>query len=255
MLIVAALAGAIAGSFLTTLIERLPRGESFLRGRSRCPRCRRRLELRDLLPLVSFLWLRGRCRYCRSPIPRWHAAVELASTALFVAAFAANPHRSSLDLVFLFVLFSVLLALAAIDLQTFLLPDPLVAAFAVVGFSRSLFLGVPGLSDSLLGGVIGFLLLGLIAMVPLRGKQRTAMGFGDVKLAGAMGLTLGLPGLLAALFIAFVLGGAWGGVLLVLGRATRKSRIPFGPFLTGAAAVVLLFPEFPDVFFRVLGLR
>ncbi|MDP3685591.1 MAG: prepilin peptidase [bacterium] len=258
------LAGAITGSFLTTVIERAPNGESFLNGRSRCTRCRKRLTPLDLVPIFSFLFLRGRCRHCKAPIPRWHLAVELATVVLFVSALLFGSERSLPDLAFVLPLLAILLALAVIDLQTFLLPDPLVVALAGLGLLRSVIVGAPGLGDSVLGGVAGLCLLGALALIPWRHSLPTtnyqrqtrssAMGLGDAKLAGAMGIILGFPSLLTALFVAFVAGGLVAGLLVLGKRATLKSRVPFGPFLAGATGLVLLVPQLPEAFFRLLGL-
>lgn len=256
------LAGGIVGSFLTAVIERLPTRRPLVAGRSACPRCGAVIAPRDLIPVVSFLLLRARCRTCHAPIPRWHLAVELATVALFVLASVAGPTRTLPDLLLLGGLLATLLALTVIDLRFFLLPDVLVAAVAVVGLARAVLLGTPGLGNALLGGAAGLLLLGALALLPwpargvLRVRERgaEAMGFGDVKLAGALGLALGLPGLAVALFLAFVAGGAAGGVLLLTRRARLTSRIPFGPFLAGATAVTLIVPGLPDMFFRFLGL-
>lgn len=270
------LAGALTGSFLTTLIERLPRGKPFLWGRSRCPRCGGTVAPRDLVPVASFLMLRGRCRDCKAPIPRWHLAVEFAALALFVGSVALGPSRTTADLVLLLVMLALLLALTVVDLQHLLLPDLLVGALAVVGLLRALLFASPSLAGSLFAGAAGFVMLGALAALPWtsrrgalrRGSPRdrsalrsgapriggSAMGLGDVKLAGAMGLTLGLPGLLAALFLAFLGGGAVGGLLLATRRAGWRSRLPFGPFLCGATAAVLVFPNLPAALFRFLGL-
>lgn len=254
------LAGAVTGSLLTAVIERLPQRRSALWGRSRCPRCGQVVAPKDLVPVVSFLLLRGRCRTCRSNIPRWHLAVELGMIGLFVFAAVLHDDASLLALGSLLVLLALLLALAVIDLQHFLLPDSLVAGLAVVGLLRSLSTGVPGAQQSLLAGAAGLLALGALAYIPWSSGIRhpasgiqSAMGRGDVKLAGAMGLTLGLPQLLFALFLAFVFGGLLGAVLVATRRASLTTRIPFGPFLAGATAVTLIIPELSDRFFSLLG--
>ncbi|TSC72845.1 MAG: leader peptidase (prepilin peptidase) / N-methyltransferase [Parcubacteria group bacterium Gr01-1014_38] len=256
----ALLAGAIVGSFLTTVIERLPLEEQFLRGRSRCARCGMRLTPRDLVPLFSFLTSRGHCRHCGAPIPWWHLAVEVATPVLFILAVALSPNPSLVDQLSRWMLLALLLALTVIDLRTLQLPDSLVAATAVVGALRSLALQHPPFPDAVLGGSVGLFLIGLLALLPWRrainGADRaptTAMGLGDAKLAGAMGLTLGLQGLLAALLVAFVAGGLVAGLLLLSKRATLKSRIPFGPFLAGATALLLVVRELPEIFFRLAG--
>lgn len=257
----ALITGTVVGSFLTTIIERLPREESFLRGRSRCPHCGTSLTLLDLFPLVSFLSLRGRCRHCGVPIPRWHIAVELITPALFLLAVLLVPTASVSDQLTRWTLLALLLALTVIDLHTMLLPDALVAAMAVVGLLRSLVLQIPPISTTLVGGLVGISFLGIFAVIPWRRRTRddtetlpsTAMGLGDAKLAGAMGLVLGLQGLTTALFVAFVAGGLLAGVLLLSRRATFASRIPFGPFLAGATILILLLPDLPASFFGLLG--
>lgn len=256
----AVLGGTIVGSFLTTVIERLPLEESFLRGRSRCARCGTPLTPRDLLPLASFLLALGRCRHCGEPIPRWHLLVELATPVLFLLAVTFTSEVSPLDQLSRWALLALFLALAVIDLRTFLLPDVLVAATAIIGVFRSFVLFDPPFPDALLGGASGLALLGILALLPWRRASeyagslpRTAMGLGDAKLAGAMGLVFGLPGLLVALCGAFMLGGLVASLLLLMKRVTFQGRIPFGPFLAGVSMLLLVFPQIPESVFRLLG--
>ncbi len=262
----AVVCGAIGGSALTTLIERLPRGESPLRGRSRCPHCRRHPAARDLIPVVSFLLLQGRCRSCGRPIPRWHLAVEVGTIGLFVGAALRFPSSPIEMLLLLWGVLAILLALAVTDLQTMLLPDVLVGVLAGVGAVMSARAGSPGLQGSIAGGAVGVAALGLIAVVPWHVVRRrtmphapspgppAAMGFGDIKLAGALGVMLGPWALVTALFLAFVAGGLVGALLVLTRRASLSSRVPFGPFLAGAAATVLFIPALPTQFFRLLGI-
>lgn len=277
----ASLGGAIVGSVLTTVIERLPRGESFLRGRSRCPRCSATLAVSELIPVVSFVVQRGRCRHCAALIPGWHLGVEFAAIALTVAAVLSRRGQPWWDLASLLAALAILLALAVIDLRDFVLPDVLVGALALVGGVRALVAGAPTIPSAAFGAVVGAGLLWGLGRLPWHtGRQspasslqtpdsgfqprdtgnwqpatgnRSAMGFGDVKLAGAMGISLGLPGVLAALFVAFLSGGLVGGALVLSKRATMRSRIPFGPFLAAATALVLWFPDLPLIFSRLLG--
>lgn len=273
--LLAAAAGAGVGSFLTVVAD-TPTGRWYLRRRSRCPRCGEPVRALDLIPVASFFLLRGRCRSCARPIPRWHLATELAAVAVTLLAAIVARDRPLTDLATLWAALAVLLALTVVDLRHFLLPDALVGALAVIGVVRSLLLSQPGFERSLLGGTAGLLALGALAAIPwpkvrvggppirlrhppslklrrTRGYGGSSMGLGDVKLAGAMGIALGLPGLFFALFFAFVVGGGVGAALVLTGRAGLKSHIPFGPFLAGATAVVLLFPALPSVFFRLLG--
>lgn len=257
----ALITGAFVGSFLTTIIERLPQEESFLWGRSRCPRCKQSLAVLDLFPVISFLALRGRCRYCGARIPSWHLAVELTTSALFLGVVLLTPMSTPLDHLTRWVILALLLALTVIDLHTMLLPNALVLVLALVGVFRSLVLETPALPSALLGGVVGLIFLGIFAVFPWRRRlpgdaealPATAMGLGDAKLAGAMGIVLGFQGLVTALFTAFVIGGLFASILLLYRRATFASRIPFGPFLAGATILIVLLPTLPEFFFGLLG--
>lgn len=252
--------GVVTGSFLTTVIERLPRGESFARGRSRCGACWRPLRALELVPVFSFLALRGRCRGCGEPIPRWHLGVEVACAALFAALAWTCQECSTWDLLLRSGMGAILLALAVIDFQTLLLPNALTGALAVLGGVRSVALDIPGVSASLGGALVAVLVLGSLWAAPevlRRGFPGRAvawpalMGLGDVKLGVSLGLALGPLGTATMLFGAFVLGGAVGALLLVTRRAGLKSHIPFGPFLAGVALLLLLAP---DILSRLLGL-
>lgn len=247
-LLVLVLGGLVAGSFLT-VVGSDGQGLSWMtRRRSSCPRCGHALGVLDLVPLASFFWLRGRCRFCHQPIPRWHLAVEVGTVAAFLLAYLSGARGA--ELAFLLASLAVLLALTVTDLRFFSLPDTLVGILAVAGILRSAVLGVPAYDDSLLGGLLGLLLLGVLTLA----TRERAMGWGDVKLAGAMGLLLGLGPLLIALLLAFTAGGIVGGILLALKRATPKSRIPFGPFLAGATALLLLVPSFYGAVLLFFGL-
>lgn len=233
---------------------------------------------------MSFLFLRGRCRSCKSAIPRWHLWAELGGGVLLGASGALLAGRPAADLGLTLVALALLYALTVVDLRLFLLPDPLNGALAVVGLVRSLVLGAPGLGGSLAGGAVGFAALGLLAVIPWSKVRRVlgggglvgpthlrqsyggsparsrgdssgpSMGLGDVKLAAAMGVILGLQGVVTSLFLAFVVGGIVGLILIALRKATPKTRIPFGPFLAAGTAVTLLFPALPGAFFHFLGL-
>lgn len=266
-LILAVVAAAIVGSALSALGESPRLSLWALRARSACPQCARAVAVRDLVPVLSFVILRGKCRSCGKPIPRWHLVVELVTLIVFLLPVVVRPGVSVAELVVLWVFFGLLVALATIDLRHLILPDVLVGAVAVAGLLRSVLLGSPGFARSILGGLLGFLALGLISVLPWPGARSSpgeerstlvpgagaAMGFGDVKLAGALGLVLGPLGVAATLFLAFVAGGAVGAVLLMAGRATLKTRVPFGPFLAGAAVFLLLFPTATDAFSAAIG--
>ncbi|WP_242868875.1 prepilin peptidase [Desulfotomaculum copahuensis] len=225
--------GLAAGSFLNVCIHRLPRGESVVFPPSRCPHCGQRLAARDLVPLFSYLWLKGRCRYCGSGISPRYPLVEALTGVLFAVLYM----RFGLNLLLFKYLFltSVLIVLSFIDLEHYLIPDRIII-FALAGgviinlFTRDLtFLSV------LLGlaAPAAFLLLLAVA-------SRGGMGGGDIKLAAVTGLFLGWPLGLLAVFLGCLLGGLVGAVLLLSRIKGRKDAIPFGPFLACGAITTIL---------------
>lgn len=239
LLAVLALAGLGVGGVLNTLIVRLPAGEALIRP-ARCPGCRAPLAAREQVPLVSWLVLRGRCRHCGQPVPLGYPLVELANAGLWVAAGIRFGMSWALP-AYLF-LFSVLLAQSVIDLELYRLLDritfPALAASTVLIPAVAVAEGAPGaVVSAAVGGAGAFALLLLPALVSPKG-----MGFGDVKLAGLMGLYLGLvhPVLvLFALVIACLVGVVAGGVLFVA-RGRESRPFPFGPCLALGGVVAIL---------------
>jgi leader peptidase (prepilin peptidase)/N-methyltransferase len=232
-------AGLGVGGVLNTLIVRLPADEP-LAERARCPECRTPLPGRDQVPVVSWVALRGRCRHCARPIPLGYPLVELANAGLWVAA--GLRFGASWALPAYLFLFSVLLAQSVIDLELYRLLDritfPALAVSAVLIPAVALAEGAPGaIVSAAIGGAGAFVVLLVPALVSPAG-----MGFGDVKLAGLLGLYLGLvhPVLvLSALIVACLVGVAAGGALfLARGRASRP--FPFGPCLALGAVVAIL---------------
>jgi leader peptidase (prepilin peptidase)/N-methyltransferase len=251
----AALAGASVGSFLNVVVARLPAGESIVRPRSRCPRCKAQIAWYDNLPVLSWLLLRGRCRRCGGPISVRYPLVELAGGLAGWLAW----RRSGLDPAALveFAFVATLLAIALIDLDTWsvhrVLSFPLVAlGLAANGLGVGL---APSLRQSLLGAGIAVAGLGLFAWGATRlfrrlgriGPDEEAMGFGDVHILAAVGAHLGAVALLPVLLLASVQGSVVGGILVAIGRATKgrarggealpdgfvppRHALPFGPFL------------------------
>ena len=238
MLLVVVGFALIVGSFLTVASSD-PDGYDWLkRKRSKCMECGHTLGFFDLFPIVSYLWLKGKCRYCGKKIASHHLFTELTTLAVFIVAYFVTPKPLGVDFVFLLVFLTLLLVLTLTDLKFWTLPDIFVGLLALVGIIRAIVMHSPDIKNCVAGAVVGFLLLGGIHYFS-KGK---AMGFGDVKLASAMGIVLGLGPMILGLMIAFILGGFVGIVLILLKKATSKSMVPFGPFLTIATAILLLFP-------------
>lgn len=233
LLVLAAVLGAAIGSFLNVVIHRLPAGESVISPGSRCPGCGHGVRSRDNVPIVSWLLLRGRCRDCGEPISARYPLVEALTGALFVGVVLRGGLTPQLALDLPFV--AVLVAIAFIDLDHRIVPNRLVYPTIVWGVVLTALL-LPGeLPERLIAGAAAFAFLLTVALIYPRG-----MGMGDVKLAGAMGVYLGLavvPALLAAFFVGSVVGI---GLIARHGSAARKQAVPFAPFLAIGAVIGLL---------------
>jgi leader peptidase (prepilin peptidase) / N-methyltransferase len=235
-LVAVGLFGLAIGSFLNVVIVRVPERRSLLRPRSACPRCSAQLSWYDNIPVLSFLLLRGRCRACAEPISWRYPIVEaVTSVALITAYLAFGP---TTEFVVAGILLAALVAITAIDLQHLLIPDVITLPGILVGLVANLATGRISWVDSTVGIILAG---GLFLMIIL--VSRGGMGGGDLKLGALLGAFLGWKALLFALFVAIVLGGLFGIVLLVLGLRGRKDAIPFGPFLAIGGAVALFWGE------------
>ena len=228
-----AVIGAAVGSFLNLLIDRLPHGLSVISPPSRGDSCQRRIAIIDLVPIFNMVWLRGKCRYCKSALPMRVPAVEVIAAVLF--GLAAWKYGQSTSTWVLAAYVGVYIVIAGIDIEKKLILNKVVLPAAILAFL--IFPFGPGGDDhsvgtaylvSLAGGGIGFGVL-LFIYVASRG----GMGEGDVKLAALMGLSLGMKAVPVALVIAFLAGGATAIVILLLKMKKRGDVIPFGPFLSG----------------------
>jgi leader peptidase (prepilin peptidase)/N-methyltransferase len=237
----AALGGAVIGSFLNVVIHRLPRRESISSGRSRCPGCGAQIAAYDNVPIVSWLVLKGRCRHCEARISPRYPLIELLSAVAFAAVVAVRGADSDLLLELPFV--ATLIAVAGIDLEHRIVPNRILLPAAVWALAAAALVATPELPEYALAGAVAFMALLLAALAYPAG-----MGMGDVKLAGVMGLYLGLataPALLAA----FLAGSVVGVALVVRQGGGRKVGVPFAPFLAlGGLIGLLAGPELIDLY-------
>lgn len=230
------LVGAVVGSFLNVVIARIPRKESLLTPPSHCLTCGASIRWFDNIPLLSLLWLKGRCRACGTPIGWRYPVVEGVTGAVFALSLLHFGLAPELIVALLFL--SALVAITAIDLEHQLIPDRITLPGIVVGFLANLLIPRVSWLDSLGGVLVGGGIFLVIILVSGGG-----MGGGDMKLGGMIGAFLGWKLTLLVLLVAVLLGGVLAVVLLVTGIRKRKDPVPFGPFLAVGSVVVLFWGE------------
>lgn len=235
-LVIAGILGAVVGSFLNVVIYRVPRGESVVRPASACPGCDRKIRPWENVPILSYLALRGRCAGCRMRIPLRYPVVEVLTAALFVGV--AGWQTPGPATPFLFFFTAALVAVAFIDFDHQIIPDPISLGGLVIGLVGSFFLPVT-VWMSLVGAVLGGGVLWALAWGYYKATGVEGMGGGDIKLAAMIGAFLGPGGVVFTLFLASVMGSVVGGVMMVAGRAGGRTALPFGTFLAPAAVVAL----------------
>lgn len=229
--------GAVFGSFLNVVIYRVPLSESIITPPSHCPKCDARLKSFDLIPIFSWLFLRGRCRYCDAHISYRYAFVEVLTGLLFVFTYYQVGFKDTF--ISYLLLTCLLIADTFIDIEHLILPNELLL-FGIISF---MFLNL-GFSfipweQALFGAVTG--LVPLLVLVILTGGN--GMGIGDVKLMGMVGLFLGWKLALLTLLMSFLFGGFFGVILLVTKMKNSKDPIPFGPWIALAAFVSMYYGQ------------
>jgi leader peptidase (prepilin peptidase)/N-methyltransferase len=241
-----AVLGLIVGSFLNVCIDRLPRSKSIAYPPSHCEACHHKLAAKDLIPVFSYLRLRGRCRYCQAPVPRRLFWGELATGVIFALLYWHYGLAPELGIMAFYACLFIIVFV--IDLEHGLILNRLVYPSMVVALLLALIpqswltetiwltpLIEPRIASAALGGAVGFAIFFLIAII-----SRGGMGWGDVKLAALIGLATGFPMVFVAIIMAAIIGGIVAVALLIARKRTRRQTVPFGPFLAVAAMVTLL---------------
>ena len=227
--------GAIFGSFLNVCILRLPSQQSVVRPASRCPKCGYELKWYDNIPMVSWLILGGKCRSCRTPISAMYPLIELATAVIWgLSVWFLGPSLAAAEGA---ILFTVLLGIAMTDAREYIIPDEFSLGGLAIGLIFSLFGGFHAIGEALLGAVVGF---GVLYLVAVGGKamfKEEAMGGGDIKMMAMVGAFTGWTGVLLTIFLGSLLGTLIFVPLAVIGK---KKLVPFGVFLALGAAVTYL---------------
>ncbi|MEW6682424.1 MAG: A24 family peptidase [Nitrospirota bacterium] len=242
--------GALIGSFLNVCIHRLPRGESIVRPGSRCPECTTPIHPLDNIPIVSFLWLRGRCRSCGARIAIRYPAVEALNAAGYILIwyrFGPTP-----DAAVYAVFYSALLIVTFIDWDHQIIPNRITLPGIAIGLLSAATVLAGGFVDALLGAVLGGGLLYAVAVGSEWLLKKEGMGLGDVKLLAMIGAFLGWKAVLLTVFVGSLSGSVIGLILMATRVKQRGDPIPFGPFLVlGAMAALFAGPELIGWYLRL----
>jgi leader peptidase (prepilin peptidase)/N-methyltransferase len=233
--------GAILGSFFNVVIYRVPRGGSIIRPPSACPACGTRLRACDNIPVLGYLFLRGKCRYCAAPISARYPIVEVLSGILPVLLFIRFGFSAPFYV--FWPLSCVLLVISFIDLDLRIIPDRVTLPGIAVGLIVAPLVGFLGFWDSLIGVVVGGGTLYLIGVLGELFLKKESMGGGDVKLAAMLGAFMGWKLVLVALFVAFFVGAVIGVIVMARKPKDWDSSLPFGPFIALGAVLALLWGE------------
>lgn len=238
LLLLLFLLGTFIGSFLNVCTYRIPRGESILYPPSSCSTCDIRLKWYNLMPIISYIIQRGSCGYCKEEISPQYPLIEVLNGLLYILLYF--KFGLSIDLVFYLFIMSILIIIFFIDLKHQVIPDSLNFLILFLSlfykFIQYIFYNIePKILNSLLGLIISSGLFLLIIVL-----SKGGMGGGDMKLIGALGFLLGLEEILTTIFLSFILGGIISSFLLVFKIKDRRDPIPFGPFISIAFLITLL---------------
>ena len=232
--------GACLGSFANVCIYRLPKTKQIISGRSFCPKCKKKINWYDNLPIISFLFLSGKCRKCEKVIPLRYLIVELITGISFLLIYLNFENLYTIT--FLSILSLILIMIFFIDLENFIIPDSL--NFIIMGlallknflpnFDTSL---IHEINQSIIGGMVGYLSIWLIIYLYKTFKKIDGMGFGDAKLMAGIGLLFGWQSIPFILFVASILGLIFVVPSLIKKQKTMRTEIPFGPFIIAACLI------------------
>lgn len=237
LLVLSGILGAVLGSFLNVCIYRMPREVSIVFPPSACPACGERIRPYDNIPILGWLWLRGRCRSCRARIAVRYPAVESLFAAVLVLL--AWKYGLSWELPVAAYFAGAMIVVTLIDLDAGIIPDSITLPGTVLGLLAALVMPI-GFLDAVVGAALGFLLLLGIAWGYQRLTGEEGMGGGDIKFAAMLGAFLGWSGLLLTIFLASLAGTVVGVSLMLAKRGGRKTPLPFGTFLAPAGLLILL---------------
>ena len=250
--------GLFIGSFLGVLIDRLPKGKSVLKGRSKCDFCKKELAWYELIPVLSFVIQNGKCRSCHKKLSLFYLTIELSTGFLFAVTYLLLIHNSEFiiqNLLFYLLITSSLIVVFFTDLKYGIIPNKIIFPSVLVTLLWLLFSQQPTAINHLLSAIGASLFLTLISYIYYLIRKKESIGGGDIKFAFLMGLLLGFPNIILAFYIAFLTGAGYSIILILWARLKLKDSIPFGPFLVlGTFASLYLGRQIFSLILPFLGL-
>lgn len=235
------LVGLVVGSFLNVCIVRIPEGKNIFWGRSKCPHCGHVIPWYDNIPLLSFILLRGRCRYCKQKISVLYPVVELITAIVTLALF--KKYGVSYSFLYYVVFAYFLIVLGIIDFKTKLLLNRILLPMLIAGLMINVIGQIVPFKDALIGAVLGGAAMWLIAVLGTKIFNKEALGMGDVKLAFVAGFFLGWKHILIALYLGFIFAFVTIIVLWLIYRKDIPKLIPMGPFLAIGFLIYLFYGQ------------
>lgn len=237
--------GLFLGSFYNVVGLRVPKKETFVTGRSYCPKCKKTLSWYELIPVLSFLFLRGKCRKCGAKIAWIYPAIELMTGVMF--AFSYYKIGFSLELLLALSFVSMLMIIFVSDISYMLIPDKVLLFFLPIFIILRILLPFDPWWSPIVGAIASFLLIALIIIV-----SKGGMGAGDMKLFGLLGIVLGLKHVFLAFFLACLIGTIIGGIQMLRKRVKKGEPIPFGPSIVLAALITYFYGDLLISFYMQL---
>lgn len=242
--------GAVLGSFYNVVGYRLPKGESIVSPPSHCTKCGNRLGILELIPIVSYLFLNGKCKHCGAKVSAFYTVFEILTGLLFVLAFVSYGY--SLDLIIVLTFISMLIIIVVSDYNYMIISDEVLILFSILlGIEIFFIHGASAFVSGLISAVLAFITMLLVKLGGDKLFKRESMGGGDIKLMFTFGLVLGYPMVIVSIFLGSVIG-------LIISLITIKKNpehiIPFGPFLAAGALIIVLFQITPDTVLSIYNI-
>lgn len=234
--------GLVIGSFLNVVIYRLPRGESLVYPPSHCTHCNKKIKPYDNIPVISYIILGGKCRYCKNKISIRYPLIEILTSIVFLLLYI-NFKFDIIYCVFSFIFFSILIVLAFIDLEHMILPDELTLGGSLLFFIYSFFNPYLKFKEAILASIGGAVFFALLYFFYLKVRKIEALGFGDVKMMLLVGLFLGIKKTIIMVLVSSLLGLIVGMFFVIVKRKTMQFAMPFGTFLSLGAFISFLYSD------------